>query len=704
MKRKVIVSVLLVLVMTLVLASCNKIGTQNEDVSKITYYFETKDGRLNADKWIAFVGNEWNYFDGQKGTTEQNGNAIILKKEEGVWATGRFSDGNFVLSKNGRAITYYALGNELPEKQVFTMKNVYEKAKDLGFEGTLDELIEMFRGPSAYELAVKSGYRGTEAQWIASLAGSDGRTPSIGKNGHWYVGEVDTGVAAAGAGITKIEKTATEENVDTYTIFISDGRTYDFAVTNGLDGEAAEKGTGIEKIEKTATNGNVDTYTVTLTDGTFYTYDVTNGRDGKDGKDGRDGHDGADAPALTVEELYEAAVQAGYTGTYLEFIAEYLPTGSDAETAEINASCFSVVSIVCPYYFVQYGTAHYGASAASGIIYQINKEAGDAYIMTNYHVVYASERTDEQGKADPGICDKIYVYLFGSEIIGNEISDKAGYQGMYIEAEYIGGSLTYDLALLKITDSDRIRNSNAIAATLIDSETVSQNDTVYAVGNSGGDGIAVTKGIVNYLNEPFTTYGADGETIVSFRVMRCDAVINPGNSGGALFNSRGEMVGLVNGKMINSSYDSVGYAIPSNVAKNVADNILYYYEKTGEAPVSVKKVLFGVTYSTSEAHAEYDVNTGKIVRYENFCVMEVGETSLVAGQLEKGDIITKMTIVRDGVYTEHVLYRPYILTDLTFTVRAGDRVILTYIRDVDGTETEGEAVVDITDNNLTVAE
>ena len=44
------------------------------------------------------------------------------------------------------------------------------------------------------------------------------------------------------------------------------------------------------------------------------------------------------------------------------------------------------------------------------------------------------------------------------------------------------------------------------------------------------------------------------------------------------------------------------------------------------------------------------------------------------------------------------------LTDLTFTVRAGDRVILTYLRDVDGTETEGEAVVDIAENNLTVAE
>lgn len=704
MKKKIIVFVLLVLALTLVFASCDGVRTSNDDGSKITYYFETKDGRLNADKWIAFVDNEWRYFDGQNGTTDRNGNAINLKTEEGVWATGRFSDGNFILSKNGKVVTYYALGNELPEKQVFTMKSVYEKAKDLGFEGTLDELIEMFRGPSAYDSAVQSGYRGTEAQWIASLAGSDGKTPSIGSNGHWYVGEVDTGVAAAGAGITKIEKTATNENVDTYTISISDGTAYTFSVTNGLNGEAAEKGTGIEKIEKTAENDNVDTYTVTLTDGTYYTYDVTNGRDGKDGKDGRDGHDGADAPALTVTELYEEAVQAGYTGTYLDFIAEYLPTGDETEIAKINACCFSTVSIVCTYNYVQFGITGRGTSSATGVIYQINKEAGDAYILTNYHVVYASERTNEQGVADPGICDKIYVYLFGSEVIGNELYSNVDYPGMYMEAEYIGGSMNYDLALLKITSNDRIKNSDAKAVTIADSETISQADTVYAVGNGGGDGIAVTKGIVSYPSENLSITGADGKTTVAFRVIRCDAAINPGNSGGLLVNSRGEMIGVVNAKSIESLYDNVGYAIPSNVVKNVLENILYYYEQAGAAPVKVKKLLFGISYTNNETHAKYDVETGKIVRYENLYVVEVKDDSLVFGQIQKGDVVTKVTLEREGVRTEYALDRAYILADLTLTVRAGDKVILTYLRNADGTETEGEAVVDVTEENLTVAE
>lgn len=56
-------------------------------------------------------------------------------------------------------------------------------------------------GKSAYEIAVEQGFTGTEAEWIASLQGSDGAngiTPHIGDNGNWYIGETDTGVSAAG--------------------------------------------------------------------------------------------------------------------------------------------------------------------------------------------------------------------------------------------------------------------------------------------------------------------------------------------------------------------------------------------------------------------------------------------------------------------------------------------------------------------------
>ena len=63
---------------------------------------------------------------------------------------------------------------------------------------------------------------------------------------------------------------------------------------DGTDGKDGQDGVGISKIEKTATNGNVDTYTITLTNQSTYNFTVTNGKDGVDGVDGADGADGQD--------------------------------------------------------------------------------------------------------------------------------------------------------------------------------------------------------------------------------------------------------------------------------------------------------------------------------------------------------------------------------------------------------------------------
>ena len=63
---------------------------------------------------------------------------------------------------------------------------------------------------------------------------------------------------------------------------------------DGTDGKDGQDGVGISKIEKTATNGNVDTYTITLTNQSTYNFTVTNGKDGVDGVDGADGQDGQD--------------------------------------------------------------------------------------------------------------------------------------------------------------------------------------------------------------------------------------------------------------------------------------------------------------------------------------------------------------------------------------------------------------------------
>lgn len=86
-------------------------------------------------------------------------------------------------------------------------EKVYAMAVDNGYTGTLDELIEAFKGDSAYTIAVANGYQGSEADWLASLVGAagakgepgkDGLTPHIGTNGNWFIGATDTGISAQG--------------------------------------------------------------------------------------------------------------------------------------------------------------------------------------------------------------------------------------------------------------------------------------------------------------------------------------------------------------------------------------------------------------------------------------------------------------------------------------------------------------------------
>ena len=81
-------------------------------------------------------------------------------------------------------------------------------------------------GQSAYEIAVKNGFQGTEAEWIASLKGADGATPYIGENGNWFIGDTDTGIAAGGSSTSTDINRITEKDIDSYFYgeVISDGK------------------------------------------------------------------------------------------------------------------------------------------------------------------------------------------------------------------------------------------------------------------------------------------------------------------------------------------------------------------------------------------------------------------------------------------------------------------------------------------------
>ncbi|MDO6686886.1 MULTISPECIES: DegQ family serine endoprotease [unclassified Agarivorans] len=179
----------------------------------------------------------------------------------------------------------------------------------------------------------------------------------------------------------------------------------------------------------------------------------------------------------------------------------------------------------------------------SGVVIDAKK----GYVITNYHVIHEA--------------DEIVVTLK---------------DGRTFEAEVLGSDRHTDIALLKI-DADEL-----VDIKLSDSDELRVGDFAIAIGNPFGLGQTVTSGIVSALGRS----GLNIENLENF--IQTDAAINSGNSGGALINLRGELIGI-NTAIIapNGGNIGIGFAIPSNMVRNLADQIIEFGE--------VRRGVLGVT-------------------------------------------------------------------------------------------------------------
>lgn len=299
------------------------------------------------------------------------------------------------------------------------------------------------------------------------------------------------------------------------------------------------------------------------------------------------------------------------------------------------------------------------SSEGSGVIYKIDRDSGSAFIVTNYHVVY-----DSSSNSKDGISEDIEVYLYGME-----------YESYAISAEYVGGSLYYDIAVLYVENCDALKNSVYNSATAADSDSVAVGQTAIAIGNPEGYGISASLGIVSVNSEYITMTAADEVTTVSFRVMRVDTAVNSGNSGGGLYNDRGELIGIVNAKIIDESVENIAYAIPANVALSVADNIIdNCFDKDNK---TVMRAVLGVTLGVSDSRAEIDTELGILTIIETVGITEISSGSVAKGILEVGDVIKSITV---GGETKEVTRRYHIIDEM-LNARVGDTVTITVERD-----------------------
>lgn len=183
--------------------------------------------------------------------------------------------------------------------------------------------------------------------------------------------------------------------------------------------------------------------------------------------------------------------------------------------------------------------------AGSGVI--ISK---DGYIVTNNHVVEGANKITVRDKS------------------GNEYA-----------AELIGTDAKTDLAVIKVNAN------NLSAAVLGTSSKLSVGDEAIAIGNPLGElGGTVTRGIISALDREINI---DGQTMT---LLQTDTAINKGNSGGGLFNSEGQLIGIVNAKSSGTSVEGLGFAIPIDTAKPVIESLITSGYVTGRPQLGVSMV------------------------------------------------------------------------------------------------------------------
>lgn len=188
------------------------------------------------------------------------------------------------------------------------------------------------------------------------------------------------------------------------------------------------------------------------------------------------------------------------------------------------------------------------------------------------------------------------------------------------EAKLIGTDTRTDLAVLKI-EADGL-----VPAVIGSSSDMVQGEEVIAIGNAGGFNDTVTVGNVSYVDREIKSY-----TGYPIKCIQTDAALNFGNSGGALVNLYGQVVGIVVSKYSSTGSENIGFAISTDFAVPIVEDIIEKGYVTGRARI-------GIMYTfVSPEKAEYlGVKPGLLVA-------EISDDCDVANtDLQPDDIITEI--------------------------------------------------------------
>ena len=293
-------------------------------------------------------------------------------------------------------------------------------------------------------------------------------------------------------------------------------------------------------------------------------------------------------------------------------------------------------------YFGMYGMYGYAPQqqeqevegSGSGII--VGKNDDELLIATNYHVVE------------------------GADTLSVAFTD-----GNAVEASVKGFDEERDLAVVSVSlDDVEDDTMDAVSiANIGSSDDLKVGEQVVAIGNALGYGQSVTTGIISAVDREVTI---DDTTAT---LLQTDAAINPGNSGGALFNMKGEVIGINSAKYASDEVEGMGFAIPMSKAQSIIENLMN--QETRDKLTSNYGFLNITGQDVSSEEAEkYNVPEGVYVSGTTD-----GGAAANAG-IQRGDIITKLgntTITTISQLKEELQY-----------YKAGETVEVTIQRSSDG--------------------
>lgn len=280
-----------------------------------------------------------------------------------------------------------------------------------------------------------------------------------------------------------------------------------------------------------------------------------------------------------------------------------------------------------------------GYSMGSGVIIST-----DGYIITNNHVI------------SDGVTD--------CEITVKDTASDGTVTETKYKAELIGTDERTDLAVLKIDAK------NLTAAKLGDSDKLSLGDDIVIIGNPVliGSGVttldtSVSKGVVSGLNRELS---ATGKGLTS---IQTDAAVNGGNSGGAMFNGYGEVVGIVDFKIVTDDTENLGFGITINEAKQVVEDLIargyvsgrpmlgIVYQNVTESVAAYSGMTAGL-YVT-EVKKDYPVAKSGLVAGDTIVEIDgksvlTNDISTILADKKPGDSITLVVVRNDGIRQRRV--------------------------------------------------